>query len=107
MNETEYINSANAMLENVAAAIEAAELDCDCGFKSEGMLEIEFENGSKVIVNRNTPAREIWLAAASGGFHFRCVGGQWVDTRDGVELSKRLSQILRTLSGRDVAISLQ
>lgn len=105
MNETDYIHSANAILENIAIAIDAAELDCDCGFKGEGILEIEFDNGSKVIINRNTAAREIWLAAASGGFHFRCDGGQWADTRDGIELSQRLSQILSALTGHDVAIA--
>ena len=104
MKETEFINSANAMLERIAAAIDGAGLDCDCGFKGEGILEIEFDDGARVIVNRNTAAREIWLAAASGGFHFRCDAGQWVDTRDGVELSQRVSQILCTLSGRVVPI---
>lgn len=105
MNETEFINGANAMLENIATAIDTAEFDCDCEFKGGGILEIEFDNGSKVIINRNTPAREIWLAAASGGFHFRCDGEKWVDTRDGVELSRRLSRLLSTLSGKDVSIN--
>jgi len=104
MNETEFISNANQMLEKIATGIDAAGLDCDCGFKGEGILEIEFDDGAKVIINRNTPAREIWLAAASGGFHFRCDAGQWVDTRDGVELSQRLSRVLGTLSGRDVPI---
>ena len=104
MNETDFINNANAMFENIATAIDAAGLDCDCGCKGDGILEIEFDDGAKVIINRNTPAREIWLAAACGGFHFRCDAGQWVDTRDGVELLQRVSQILGTLSGRAVPI---
>ncbi|MDW8468288.1 MAG: iron donor protein CyaY [Burkholderiales bacterium] len=35
------------------------------------MLEIEFDDGAKIVVNRHTPAREIWVAARSGGLHFR------------------------------------
>lgn len=104
MNETEFIITANAMLDSIANAIDAAGLDCDCGFKGEGILEIEFDDGAKVIINRNTPAREIWLAAACGGFHFRCDAGQWVDARDGVELLQRVSQILGAFSGRAVPI---
>ena len=104
MNETEFINNANEMLEKIAIGIDAAGLDCDCGFKDGGILEIEFDHGSKVIINRNTPAREIWLAAASGGFHFRYDVDQWVDTRDGIALFRRVSQILASLSGRDVVI---
>ncbi len=107
MNETEFINNANAIIEKIAAAIDAGELDCDCGFKGEGILEIEFDDGAKVIINRNTPAREIWLAAASGGYHFRCDGDHWIDTRDGVELPPRVSQILGSLSGCDVPIRLR
>ena len=102
MTETEFINIANAMLEKIAVAVDGDALDCDCGFKGEGILEIEFDDGAKMIVNRNLPAREIWLAAASGGFHFRYDGTHWIDTRDGVELSQRVSQILSTLSGRNV-----
>ena len=35
--------------------------------KPGGSSEIEFENGSKMIINRHTAAREIWVAAKSGG----------------------------------------
>ena len=41
---------------------------------NDGILEIECEDGSKLIVNRHVPNREIWVAARSGGFHFRARG---------------------------------
>lgn len=104
MNETEFLNCADAMLEHIAAAIQTAEIECDCEYRGDGILEIEFDNGSKVIINRNTSAREIWLAARSGGFHFRWTAEQWVDTRDGVELSLRLSQILSDTLGEEISI---
>ena len=107
MNESEFINEANATIEKIAAAVDAAGLDCDCGLKSDGILEIECDDGAKVIINRNTPVREIWLAAGSGGFHFRRDQGNWVDTRDGVELSIRVSQILGGLAEREISITLR
>ena len=53
------------------------------------MLEIEFADGSKIIVNRHGAAREIWVAARSGGFHFRWDGAAWRDTRDGTRAVRR------------------
>ena len=104
MNESEYLNCADAMLEHIVAAIETAKIDCECEYRGDGILEIEFDNDSKVIINRNTSARQIWLAASSGGFHFRWAADQWVDTRDGVELSLRLSQILSDTLGEKISI---
>ena len=58
----------------------------------DGILEIECEDGSKVIVNRHVPNREIWVAARSGGFHFRAEDGRWRDTRGGEELAAALDE---------------
>lgn len=104
MNETEFISVSNEILERIASAVDRADLDLDCSFKGEGILEIEFDDGAKLIINRNTPVREIWVAAPSGGFHFHDSGGRWVDTRDGVELSSRVSALLKQFSGRDISI---
>ena len=38
---------------------------------NDGILEIDCGDGGKIIVNRHVPNREIWVAARSGGFHFR------------------------------------
>jgi len=59
------------------------------------VLEIECEDGTRLIVNRHVPNREIWVAARSGGFHFRAVDGQWRDTRSGEELGTALAALLR------------
>jgi len=47
------------------------------------VLELEFANGSQIVINRHAPNREIWLAAKSGGFHYAFQDGQWVSRRDG------------------------
>ncbi len=104
MNETEFTTISNEMLEGISSAIDRADLDIDCSFKGEGILEIEFDDGTKLVINRNTPVREIWVAAPSGGFHFRAVGGRWVDTRDGVELGARVSALLKASTGQDIPV---
>ena len=71
---------------------------------ADGILEIEFENGSKMIINRHDVAQEIWVAAKSGGYHFRSVGSAWVDTRDKRELLAVLSELITEQSGSVVVL---
>ena len=66
------------------------------------MLEIEFGDGSKIIVGCQGAAREIWVAAKSGGYHFRSEGGRWINNRDGTELFSVLSACVRQQAGESV-----
>ena len=86
MDESEFGSARRAALEAIERALEAAAVEADFELKEGGILEIEFDDGSKIIVNRHGAAREIWVAARSGGFHFRWDGTAWRDTRSGEEL---------------------
>ena len=68
------------------------------------MIEIEYADGSKMIINRHAAAREIWVAARSGGFHFRWDGTAWRDTREGTELFAALSKLVSAQSGQPVRL---
>ena len=59
--------------------------------RTGGLLELTFPNASKLVLNTQPPLRELWLAARSGGFHFRLVGGRWLDTRSEREFFEALS----------------
>jgi CyaY protein len=60
--------------------------------RTGGLLELSFPNGSKIILNTQPPLQEVWMAARGGGFHYRWVAGQWLDTRDGSEFLAALSE---------------
>jgi CyaY protein len=94
MPESEYRTKTNAVLARVEACIDAwlqeDVVDIDTQ-RSGGLLEMSFPNGSKIILNTQPPLQELWLAARSGGFHYKFVGGSWRDTRDGRELFESLS----------------
>src|SRR5256886_10455429 len=104
MNESEFTALAERALERVERALEASGVDADVELREGGVLEIEFGNGSKIIVNRHAAAREIWVAARSGGFHFRWDGAAWRDTRSSTELFAALSKIVSTQSGQAVLL---
>lgn len=89
----------------VDAAADAAGLDVDLQMKPGGVLELGFEDASKMIINRQSAAREIWVAARSGGFHFHYDGHRWVDTRDGGELFAALSRMVSAQSGGAVILA--
>ena len=93
----------------VFAAIEASVdrfleddiIDIDAG-RTGGLLELGFPNGSKIVVNTQPPLQEVWLAAQSGGFHFKALGDAWVDTRSGREFFELLSACASEQGGKDL-----
>ena len=99
MDDREFNSLADAALARIEAALEASGADLDFELAAGNVLEIEFSDGSKIIVNRHGVAREIWVAARSGGFHFRWDGAAWVDTRDGAELMAKLSTLASQPAG--------
>jgi CyaY protein len=97
MTESEFHDLAEACLHQVEEIFEQAferdEMDVECS-RSGNVLTIEFvNNGSKMIVNSQAPMQEMWLAARSGGFHYRYDGQHWLNTRDGSEFFATLSRL--------------
>ncbi|HEX2199766.1 MAG TPA: iron donor protein CyaY [Burkholderiales bacterium] len=105
MTETEFEALASAALQRIEHALEASGIDADFELKEGGVLEVEFADGSKLIVNRHGVAREIWVAARAGGFHFRWDGTRWLDSRDGSELFAALSKLVSAQSGEAVVLT--
>ena len=104
MDDKEFNRLAEVTLARIEAALEASDGDLDFELKAGGVLEIEFADGGKIIVNRHGVAKEIWVAAKSGGFHFRREGEAWVDTRDGTELFAKLSALASLQAGEVILL---
>lgn len=105
MDDKEFNRLAAAALARIEAALEASGADLDFELAAGGILEIEFADGSKIIVNRHAVAQEIWVAARAGGFHFRWDAAAWRDTRDGVELLARLGVLVSQQAGETVRLA--
>jgi CyaY protein len=107
--DSAFMAATDRVLAIIGAALDAAlaEADVDVDWNlNEGILEIECEDGSKLIVNRHLPNREIWVAAKSGGFHFGLRDGGWRDTRSGASLAVTLATLLKAQAGLDLALPL-
>ncbi len=97
MTESEFHREVDALLGRIERAAEAtAGIDADL---EAGILTLECPDGSRIIVNRQTPNREIWVAARSGGFHFARRDGEWRDTRSGESLPDALSRLALAQAG--------
>ena len=104
MEETEFAALAEQTLERIEASLEESGVDADVQLKPGGVIEIEYADGSKMIINRHAAAREIWVAARSGGYHFRHDGSAWRDTRDGGELFAAVSRLASEQAGAAVVL---
>src|SRR3954464_1356726 len=108
MSEKEFLDLAESTLNTIEAAMDRLNdedvVDVECK-RSGNVLEIEFvDNGSKIIVNSQAPLQEMWIAARSGGFHYKRVGDEWRNTRDDSEFFASLSQYASEQGGAPVRL---
>lgn len=108
MNESEFLALAEASLDAIESQLDTAcdetDLDVECS-RSGNVLEIEcLASRSKIIVNSQAAMQELWVAAKSGGFHYRHDGKVWRNTRDDSELFAALSQMVSSQAQEAVTL---
>lgn len=94
LTDAQYLAETAAVLACVESHVDrwlqSDVIDIDAA-RTGGLLELSFPDRSKIIINTQPPLHELWLAARSGGFHFKFVAGQWLDTRTGRDFFATLS----------------
>ncbi len=98
MTEREFNELADAVFAHIEQSIDDSGADIEYTLNG-GVLEVEFDDGSKIVINRHAPNQEIWLAAKSGGFHYSYRDGKWLSRRDGSELYAKLGELVENGSG--------
>ncbi len=94
MTDVEFLNLAENALKAIEASCDRINDKTDADIDNQrtgGMVTLVFENRSQIVVNLQKPLQEIWLAAKSGGYHFKNVNGQWLDTKGQGELFAMLT----------------
>ncbi|WP_114637608.1 iron donor protein CyaY [Polynucleobacter necessarius] len=100
------------LLHSIEVALEAAddELDLDVERQGGNVINIRFKDKSVIVVNTQPPLHEIWVAAKSGGYHYRWAGTMtkplWLDTKTGNELLSDLAKFASTQAGHPIKIDL-
>lgn len=94
MTDIEFLDLAENALKRIEAACDHINANTDTDIDNQrtgNMVTLTFENRSQIIVNLQKPLQEIWLAAKRGGFHYKNINGQWLDTKRNGELFEMLS----------------
>ena len=70
-----------------------------------GRLDLEFEDGTKLILSRQAATGQIWLAEPQGGWRFDEREGRWICDKRGVELVADLERLLSARLGETVRLA--
>lgn len=95
MTDQEFLDRAEELLAGVESGCDRINDQTDADIDNQrvgGMVTLTFANRSQIIVNLQKPLHEIWLAARSGGYHFRFDGARWMDTKGNGEFFACLSR---------------
>jgi CyaY protein len=104
MTESEFLGASDEIFAQIEVALDTVDFEVD-SLRAGNVLEIEFEDGSKVIVNRHAANQELWIAAKSGGYHYRQQAGAWINTRGEGEFFADLAQAISAHAGESFAFS--
>ncbi|MCX4027410.1 iron donor protein CyaY [Endozoicomonas sp. SM1973] len=112
MTEAEFNELLDELMVAIEDAIDELEIDIDCE-SGNGMLTMQFENHSQIILSRQPALRQLWLAAKSGGFHFNYQSKeqqpneqQWVCDSTGEEFISMLNRFMTEQGGEEVELEL-
>ena len=103
IDDKQFYQLGSQLLHSIEVALETADddLDLDLDVERQGgnVINIRFKDKSVIVVNTQPPLHEIWVAAKSGGYHYRWAGTvaqpMWLDTKTGKELLGDLAELDR------------
>ncbi|WP_068544351.1 iron donor protein CyaY [Thalassotalea crassostreae] len=104
MNDSQY----NILAEDLLLALEEAIEDCgeDIDYESVGgLLTLTFVNGTKIIINKQAPLHQVWVATKFNGHHFDYIDGKWIDKREGGEFWQFMSNAVSVQADAQVLLS--
>ncbi|MBC7470114.1 MAG: iron donor protein CyaY [Ramlibacter sp.] len=95
MTDLDFMDRAEALLARIESSCDRINEESDVDVDNQrvgGMVTLSFRNRSQIVVNLQKPLQEVWMAARSGGFHYRFDGSQWSDTKGQGEFFDNLTR---------------
>ena len=105
MDANEFLKRADECLDTVAKWLETLDPDEVDYTTGDGVVTIEFPDGGKFILSRQTATNQIWFAAGARAWHYNrdAAGARWIDDRDGHDLYGRLTEVVSERVGHPVS----
>jgi len=101
MTDSEFLELADILYQKIEDKIEESGADIDYD-QNGSLLTLEFENRTKLIINRQQPLHQVWLATLENGHHYDYKEGVWIDDRSGVEFLGFLAEAITKQSGETI-----
>lgn len=98
------------MLDDLFIAIEEALDICPVDIDYEGaggILSLTMPNMTKIILNKQPPLQQLWVATKFNGHHFNFQDGKWIDERTDAEFYAFLDAAVSKQAGEDVTLNIQ
>jgi CyaY protein len=108
MTDLEFMDRAEILLKAVEASCDRINDEARADIDNQrvgGMVTLVFSNRSQMVINLQKPLHEVWLAARSGGYHYKFDGTQWMDTKGQGEFFENLSRFASEQAGRPLRFS--
>ncbi|GAA3597612.1 iron donor protein CyaY [Gibbsiella greigii] len=103
MNDSEFHQLADQLMLNIEQALDDFVGEADIDYETNGgVMTLSFENGSKIIINRQEPLHQIWLATKTDGYHFNYRGGDWLCDRSEQPFYTLLSEAASAQAGENI-----
>ena len=69
MNVAEFHQNIEQVWQKIEEELENQDCDVDCETQGS-VFTITFDDRSQIVINKQEPLLELWLASRLGGFHF-------------------------------------
>ncbi len=102
MTDSEFMDHAENLLKAVEASCDRINDENRADIDNQrvgGMVTLVFSNQSQIVINLQKPLHEIWMAAKSGGYHYKYDGREWMDTKGQGEFFANLSRFASEQAG--------
>lgn len=108
MTDPEFMDRAEILLKAIEANCDRINDSTDADIDNQrtgGMVTLTFPNRSQIIINLQKPLQEIWMAAKSGGYHYKFNSGQWMDTKGQGEFFASLTRDASAQAGEPLTFT--
>ena len=101
MTEQQFRSFVAQTLSDLFDIIENLDTDDHDPTLSDGVVKVEFEDGSTFVLSQQVPVQELWLSANMRAWHFRYVDEIWVER----DTSEPMLPLLSKLFGDKLGLS--
>lgn len=106
LEEAKYHQLLDELQQQVEDILEVVDFDVDMD-NANGVLTIEFANGSQIILSRQSALRQLWVAARSGGYHldYNIELSNWLVANNGESVNELLQRLIKEQVGESVSFN--